>query len=154
LDRKSSKKMLRRKILRLNIINVLNDEYSRSGGLLGFGDEFDFDEGSLGQVLDCEGAASGVGGGEVLGIYFVHGAKISNVAQEYGGLYNIVEVEALALQDGAGIFQTLVGLFLDAALGEGSGLGDDGQLARNEYDVTGADGLAVRTNGSGSFVGV
>ncbi len=122
--------------------------------LLGFGDEFDLDEGAFGQVLDGERATSGVGGREVLGVDLVHRAEIGDVAQEYGGLDHIVEVEALALQDGAGILQALVGLLLNAALGECSGLGDNGQLARNEYDVTGADGLAVGTNGSGCLVGV
>ena len=122
--------------------------------LLGFGDEFDLDEGAFGQVLDGERATSGVGGREVLGVDLVHRVEIGDVAQEYGGLDHVVEVEALALQDGAGILQALVGLLLNAALGEGSGLGDDGQLARNEYDVTGADGLAVGANGSRCLVGV
>ena len=127
-----------------------------SGSMLGLclGDEFDLNEGALGQVLDGEGAASGVGCGEELGIDLVHGTEVGDLAQEDGSLNDVAQVEALALEDGAGIEQALIGLFLDASLRESAGGGVDGQLARDENEVASADGLAVRSNGSRCLIGV
>ena len=122
--------------------------------LLGFGDEFDFDEGTLGQVLDCEGAAGRVGGGEELGIYLVHRAEIGDLAQEHGGLDHIVQVKAFALQDGTRVKQALTRLLLYASLGECPGLGDDGQLARHKDEIARADGLAVGPDGGRCLISV
>ena len=118
------------------------------------GDEFDLDESALGQVLNGEGAASGVGCREELGIDLVHGTEVGDLAQEHSGLNDVAQVEALALEDGAGIEQALISLFLDASLRESAGGGVDGQLARDENEVAGADSLAVRSNGSRCLIGV
>jgi len=124
------------------------------GGLLCLGNEFDFYQGSLGQVLDGECASGGVGSGEVLGIDLIHGAEVGDVAQEHGGLDHVVQVQSLALQDGTGILEALVSLLLYTPLGECPSLGDNGQLARNEHEIAGADGLAVGPDGGGCLVGV
>jgi len=125
-----------------------------TGALLCLGDEFDFDEGALGEVLDGKCTTGGVGSGEILGINLVHGAKVGDVAKENSGLNDVVEVQSLALQDGTCVLEALVSLFLYATLGECSGLGDDGELARNEDEIAGADCLAVGSNGSRCLVGV
>ena len=127
-----------------------------SGSMLGLslGDEFDLNEGALRQVLNSEGAAGGVGCGKELGIDLVHGTEVGDLAQEDGGLNDVAQVQTLTLEDGAGIEQALIGLFLDASLGEGASGGVDGQLARDENEVAGADSLAVRSNGSRCLIGV
>ena len=123
-------------------------------GLLSLGDEFNLYECTLGQVLNGKSAAGRERSREELGVNLVHGAEVGDVTEEYSRLDHIFQVKSLALKDGASVEQTLAGLFLDSSLGEGSGLGDDGQLARNKDDVTSADCLAVGANGSGCLVGV
>ncbi len=122
--------------------------------LLGFGDEFDFYEGSLGEILDSKRTACGEGCSKELGVHLVHGPEIGDLAQEDGSLHHIVEIETFALQDGAGVKQALLGLFFDTSLRKCAGLGDDGQLARYEDEIAGADSLAVGTDGGGSLVSV
>ena len=122
--------------------------------LLGLGDEFDFDQGGLGEILHGECATGGEGGRKELGIDLVHGAEVGDVAEEDGGLHDIAQVEPLTLEDGTCVEQALAGLFLHASLGEGSGFGDDGQLARYEHEVAGADSLVIRTDGSRCLVSV
>lgn len=120
--------------------------------LLGLDDEFDFYQGALGEVLDGECAACRVGCGEVLGVNLVHGAEVGDVTEENGGLYHVLEIESLTLEDGTGVLEALVSLLLYASLGECAGLRDDGQLARYENEVAGTDGLAIRSDGGGCFV--
>ena len=92
------------------------------------GYHLDFNEGALGQVANGKRATGRDWLGEEFCIDLVHRAEVGDVTQQHGGLDHMLEIEALALEDGAGVEQALTGLFFNASLGEGASLGVDGQL--------------------------
>ena len=83
-------------------------------------------QGAFRERLDRDGAAGREGGGEELGVDFVHGGEIGHVGQEDGGLDDVLEAQAGLFEDGPRIGEALPGLDLDATFREGAGGRVDG----------------------------
>lgn len=56
--------------------------------------------------------------GVVSGIYLIHGSKITDVTQQTGRFYDMIESISGFFQNVAYIFQCLFGLFFDTAFGK------------------------------------
>ena len=67
-------------------------------------DGLDLAQDALGQVLDGDAAAGGLGG-EELGVDLVERRKIRDVGQEAGGLDHFVKAAAAGFQNGADVLQ-------------------------------------------------
>ena len=114
---------------------------------------FDFHHHAHRKCLDGEGGAGGRVGAVILGINLVHGFEVGHVAEQAGRFHHVSEGVAGLFEDGADVLHHLFGLFFN-------GVGDlaGGGIYRNlTGDVEGSvdfNGLAVGTDGLGSFVGV
>ena len=91
--------------------------------------------------------------GEVLGIDVIKGGEIGKVGHEHGGLDYVVEGHAAALKHGLDVGEHLTGLTLNAALGNGAGLGYQRYLSGQEYQVAAVDGVGIGAYRSGRFLG-
>ena len=120
-------------------------------GILLRGDDLDLYQSVLGQTGNFHSAAGRIlAFGEEGGIHFVHGAEVVHVAEEHGGLENMVHGDAGLFQNGLHVGQGLAGLGLDA-LGERAGGGIDGQLAGSNDQAVELRRLGVGADGGGGF---
>ena len=78
-------------------------------------DGLDLAQDALGQVLDGDTAAGGLGG-EELGVNLVEGRKIRDVGQEASGLDHLVKAAAAGFQNSADVLAALLRLCGDATL--------------------------------------
>ena len=123
---------------------------------LEFGDDFDLDQGVLGEGGDGDGGA-GRGwyafGCEILGVDGVHGGEVAHVLEEDSGFDDVDEVHACLLEDGFEAFAGAGGLLGDAAGDHLAGDGIECDLAGGVEGVADADGLGVGADGGRGLAG-
>ena len=73
----------------------------------------DFAQDTLGQILDSNAAAGGLGG-EVLCVDLVEGGKVGDIGQEAGGFDDLVVAGTGGFQDRTHVLAALLGLGGDA----------------------------------------
>ena len=118
--------------------------------LLHLGDELDLAEDVLGKGLDRDAGAGGLAG-EVLAIDGVEGAEVAHVGQEADGLDDVLETEAVLLQQSLQVAADAVSLGLDGGAFDLAGLRDDGDLAGGEQEAVGGNGLGLGADGGRSL---
>src|SRR5689334_23588929 len=107
----------------------------------GEGDEIDFDADVAGEARDLDGGARGRTGREKARVNFVHFGELAHVLEKYGGADGFIERRAGGFDDGLKILQDAIGLRGDVAFDELAGGGIESDLAGNENEAVGADGL-------------
>ena len=118
-------------------------------GFLQGSDGFDFTQHALGEGLDGDTAAGGLGN-EILGIDLVEGGKIIHIRQKTGGFEHLGEIRAGGFQNSAHFAAALVSLGFDA-LGNCAGGGVYGDLTGGVDKTVDNKALAVGTDGAGGM---
>jgi hypothetical protein len=98
--------------------------------LIHSGDDFDFDEGVLGEAGDFDGGAGrcdGAFGRKVLSVDGVHGGKVVHVLKKDDGFYDVGEVGSRGREDGLDVFEDTGGLIGDGSGDELAGGGIEGR---------------------------
>ncbi len=111
------------------------------------------DQGVFGEACNLDGGARRGSCGEIFRVDFIHRAEVVHVLEEHGGLNDAVKIAAACLQDGLYVFHDPFGLLTDIAAEKFIGARVERDLARGKQKAAGFDGLRVRTDGFGSFVG-
>jgi len=104
---------------------------------------------TLGQILDSNAAAGGLGG-KILCVDLVEGGKVGDIGQEAGGLDDLVVAGTGGFQDRTHVLAALLGLGSDA-LGHSAVRGVHRDLAGGVDETACDEALGVGADRAGSF---
>ena len=104
---------------------------------------------ALGQRADLHRAARGTIALKIFGVHGVHRGERAHVGEENGGLDHVAERAARTGENGLEVSERLLGLLLHAAGDERAGRGIERDLAGDEYEAVGLNGLRIGTDGAG-----
>src|SRR5438105_3999368 len=90
------------------------------------------------------------GGGKALGVRLIHGLEVAEVDEIDRGLHDVAETAARGREHRAEVVEHAVRLRGDVSADELAGLRVDRDLSAEKEKITGADGLRVRADRSGS----
>src|SRR4051812_753362 len=107
-------------------------------------DRFDLDERARGKLRDLNRRACGWPVADETGVDRVHALEVVEILKEDGRLHELRETRARLGENRCEVRKDLLGLLLDRAAGELLVAGLEGELTRDEHEVSRPDRLGVR----------